>query len=408
MSQKLVLIGSGMVGARFLERLLQQAPGQYDIRVFNKEPYGGYNRIMLSPVLAGETQLSDIMTHGPEWFHAHQIQLHTNCEIVEIDTEAQQVYTTDGESYPYDKLVMATGSEAAILPVPGAELDGVTGFRSISDVNRLMSLSQSHRRAVVIGGGLLGLEAANGLLQQGMDVTVVHRNPVLMNTQLDEVAGQLLLESLQDKGLCFELGANTRCILGHKSVSGVLLENGRLLPADLVVMAVGIRPNIRLGQKIGLQSQRALVVNEQLQTSSPNIYALGECVEFSGQTFGLVAPLYEQAEVLAAHLAGKKAAYRLSETATKLKVSGIELFSAGNFQETEQTESIVFKDLSRQVYRKIVLLNNRIQGLIAYGNVTGSKWLFEQLEQKKDVGPFRSTLAFGEGFAAVETIGAKA
>ena len=399
MKQKVVLIGSGMVGARFIERLLSEAPGQYDIRVFNKEPNGGYNRIMLSPVLAGEKTLPEIMTHDFDWFEARDVHLHTSTEIVAVDQSSKTVTTDLGAEYAYDKLVIATGSDPFIIPVPGHTLPGVVAFREIRDVNLMIEATKEKQKAVVIGGGLLGLEAANGLINRGMDVTVVHLGDVLMNVQMDAVSGGLLQSSLEAGGMKFIMGGQTAEILGEEKVTGIRMQDGREVDTDLVVMAVGIRPNVGVGKKLGLEVNRGIVVTDQLETSAKDIYALGECVEHRGQLYGLVAPLYEQAQVLAETLAGKKSAYQGSFISTKLKVTGISLFSAGDFEDSNESESLVYKDLAQNIYRKIVLKDNRIQGAVMFGDVTGSNWIFENLVSQNDVSAYRDTLVFGEGFA---------
>lgn len=399
MQQKLIVIGSGMVGSRLIEHLLIAAPNRYDVRVFNKEPTGGYNRIMLSPVLAGEKSIPEIMTHDPAWFQSRGVTLHTDTEISQINTQQQWVQTQSGEHYHYDKLVFATGSQPFILPIEGANLPGVISFRDIRDVKHMIEASQSQKNAVVIGGGLLGLEAASGLVKLGMQVTVLHRSDVLMNVQLDSTSGMLLKNTLTQSGIQFEMNANTVGILGEDFVTGVKLDSGKIIEADLVVMAVGIRPNTGLAKQAGLPVNRGILVDDQLKTSIDSIYALGECVEHRGELYGLVAPLYEQADVLAKELAGKPSAYLGSVTSTKLKVTGINLFSAGDFQETSETESLIYQDHQQQIYRKIVLNNNTIQGAILYGDVSGSNWIFQNLLEQNDMSAYRDTLVFGEGFA---------
>ena len=398
MKQKLILVGSGMVGARFIERLLLEAPNKYDIRVFNKEPNGGYNRIMLSPVLSGEKQLPEIMTHDHDWFEERDVHLHASTEIVQIDQISKTVTTDLGATYSYDKLVVATGSSPFIIPVPGHKLSGVVAFRDIRDVNFMINTAQEKQKAVIIGGGLLGLEAANGLIKRGMDVTVVHLGDVLMDVQMDSVSGELLKKSLESNGMKFTMAAQTSEILGDEFVTGVKMADGRLLAADLVVMAVGIRPNTGVGQKLGLEVNRGIVVNDQLETSAQDIYALGECVEHRGMVYGLVAPLYEQAQVLAETLSGKSAFYQGSFISTKLKVTGINLFSAGDFHDSDDSDSLVYKDLNQNIYRKVVLKDNKIKGAVMFGDVTGSNWIFENLVQQNDMSAYRDTLVFGEGF----------
>jgi len=398
MKLKLIVIGSGMVGARLIERILAKSPNLYDIRVFNKEPNGGYNRIMLSPVLAGEKTIPDIMTHNHDWFKQRDIHLHAGTEIHEIDSLNKTVKTDLGATYQYDKLVIATGSSPFILPVPGNDLPGLVTFRDIRDVNQMIQYSKQKQKAVVIGGGLLGLEAANGLIKLGMEVTVVHSNDVLMNMQMDAVSGGLLKNSLTEVGMSFCMNARTVEILGDSHVTGVKMADGRVLDTDLVVMAVGIRPNITIAKTIGLEVNRGIIVNDQLETSAMDIYALGECVEHRGMVYGLVAPLYEQAQVLAETLSGQSASYQGSAISTKLKVTGINLFSAGDFHDSDDSESLVYKDLSQNIYRKIVLKDNKIKGAVMFGDVKGSNWIFENLVQQNDVSAYRDTLVFGEGF----------
>lgn len=398
MKLKLIVIGSGMVGARLIERILAKSPNLYDIRVFNKEPNGGYNRIMLSPVLAGEKTIPEIMTHNHDWFKQRDIHLHAGTEIREIDSINKTVKTDLGATYQYDKLVIATGSSPFILPVPGNDLPGLVTFRDIRDVNQMIQYSKYKQKAVVIGGGLLGLEAANGLIKLGMEVTVVHSNNVLMNIQMDAVSGELLKKSLTETGMQFCMNAKTVEILGDSHVTGVKMADGRVISCDLVVLAVGIRPNTMIAKTIGLEVNRGIIVNDQLQSSNPDIYALGECVEHRGMVYGLVAPLYEQAQVLAETLSGKSASYQGSFISTKLKVTGINLFSAGDFHDSDDSDSLVYKDLNLNIYRKIVLKDNKIKGAVMFGDVTGSNWIFENLVQQNDMSAYRDTLVFGEGF----------
>lgn len=398
MKKKLILIGTGMAGSRFLDYLLQQAPDQYEIRVFNKEPVGGYNRIMLSPVLAGEKRVDEIMTHDASWFSQKGIHLHTGTIISEIDADKQTVKTDLGQTYYYDDLIIATGSNPFVLPVPGSDLAGVVTFRDIRDVNQMITASNQTQKAVVIGGGLLGLEAAYGLQKRGMDVTVVHNGPILMNVQMDEEAGKMLQASLEAKGMKFAMNAFTSELVGDESVKAIRFQDGREIETDLVVMAVGIRPNVKLAQQTGLEVNRGIVVDDQLRTSFPHIYALGECNEHRGQCYGLVAPLYEQAEVLAKTLAGAEAAYQGSVTSTMLKVTGVNLFSAGEFNGSDDSETIVYRDKAQNVYRKIVLQSNRIIGSVMFGDTTDCNWIFDLLKTQQDVSALRDTLIFGKGY----------
>ncbi len=395
--EKLVLVGNGMAGMRTLEELLKTAPDMYDITVFGSEPYGNYNRILLSPVLTGEKSFPDILLNDEPWYETNGITLHKNCEVTEINRRARKVVAKDGTTAAYDRLLLATGSNPFILPVPGNNLPGVITFRDINDVDTMISASKSLRHAVVIGGGLLGLEAANGLKQRGMLVTVVHLANTLMERQLDEVAGGMLHRSLKKRGIEFLLGAQTGEIIGKKRVQGIRFKDGREITADLVVMAVGIRPNIELAKKSGIHCERGVVVNDTLQTYDPRVYAVGECVQHRGQTYGLVAPLFEQAKVCANHLAeiGFRR-YQGSLTSTKLKVTGIDVFSAGDFTGNDQTESIVLQDPGVGVYKKVVLKDNRIQGAVMMGDTLDGAWYFQMMREGTDISGFRTRLLHGQ------------
>ena len=330
--QKLVLIGNGMAGVRTLEELLKLSPDKYDITVLGEEPHTNYNRIMLSPVLADETTVKDIVLNDAQWYEDNHISLHTGVRAQRIDRASRHIETEDGQRIPYDKLLIATGSLPFILPLPGVDKQGVVGFRDIADVEVMKDAARNYKKAVVIGGGLLGLEAANGLMKQGMDVTVVHLLGKLMERQLDGPAAQMLQQSLEDRGMKFLMEHSTEEIQGDDRVTAVKFTNGTTIDADLVVMAVGIKPNIQLAKDSGLHCERGIVVNDTLQTFDPNIYAVGECVQHRGMVYGLVAPLWEMSKVAANHLAEHGIGiYEGTVTSTKLKVTGIELFSAGEF-----------------------------------------------------------------------------
>ena len=397
MKEKLVLVGNGMAGVRTLEELLKIASEMYDITVIGAEPYGNYNRILLSPVLAGEKKVDDIMLNDLQWYADNNITLHTGKKVVGVDRKHRKVIADDGTEERYDRLLLATGSNPFIIPVPGHDLEGVIGFRDIYDVNTMLDCAAKHKHAVVIGGGLLGLEAANGLMIQGMNVTVVHLMDTLMERQLDGDAGNMLKEALEEKGLQFLMATQTEAILGEDRVKGVRFKGGLEISADLVVMAAGIRPNIELAKKIGLHCERGIIVNDTMQTYDPKIYAVGECVQHRGQTYGLVAPLFEQAKVCANHLAkygiGR---YEGSVTSTKLKVTGIDLFSAGDFIGDDTTEDLVMKDAARGVYKKIVLKDNKIHGAVMYGDTVDGAWYFQLLRDGTDVSDFRGNLMFGQ------------
>ncbi len=397
MKERLVLVGNGMAGVRTLEELLKYDPEHYDITVFGAEPHPNYNRIMLSPVLAGEKTIDDIILNSREWYAENGIALHTGDAVVAIDRAARKVKTESGVEVEYDRLLLATGSDPFIIPVPGADKDGVLGFRDIADVDKMLEAAKHYKKAVVIGGGLLGLEAANGLMKNGMDVTIVHLMDILMERQLDHPAAEMLKASLEARGMRFLMRASTAEIVGGDRVGGVRFDDGSEVDADLVVMAVGIRPNIELARQAGIHCERGVVVNDTMQTFDPRVYAVGECVQHRGVCYGLVAPLFEQAKVAANHLAQIGIArYGGSVTSTKLKVTGIDLFSAGEFNEEEDDETLVLQDPAQGVYKKLVIRDNRIKGAVMYGDTMDGTWYFQLLREGTDISDFRSTILFGQ------------
>lgn len=395
--EKLVVIGNGMAGMRTIEELLKIAPDVYDITVFGAEPYGNYNRIMLSPVLAGEKTINEIMINDDQWYVDNKINFQKGKEIAEINRARRIVKTADGVEAKYDRLLIATGSKPFIIPVPGNDLKGVISFRDIADVNTMLDSAKSHKHAVVIGGGLLGLEAANGLKQQGMSVTVVHLSDSLMEKQLDKTAAKMLKKSLEERGLHFLMATQTEAIIGKDRVEKVRFKDGTEIYADLVVMAVGIRPNFDLAKQAGIHCERGIVVNDTLQTYDPRIYAIGECVQHRGFSYGLVAPLFEMAKVCANHLArygiGR---YTGTVTSTKLKVTGIDLFSAGDFTGSDKTEEMVFADASRGIYRKLIVQDNRIKGAVMFGDTLDGAWYFDMMRDGTDITDMRDKVLFGQ------------
>ena len=400
MKQRLVVIGNGMSAIRTVEELLKLDSDQHQITVFGAEPHGNYNRILLSPVLAGEKRFEDIVTHDRAWYAKHGILLYTGNPVVAIDRARRVVTALDGLQVPYDRMLIATGSRPFVIPVPGHQLPGVIAFRDIHDVETMLEAARSHRHAVVIGGGLLGLEAANGLLRQGMTVTVVHVMDRLMERQLDQSAAKLLKAALEQRGMRFLLEANTAEIIGDGRATAVRFNDGSEVAADLVVMAVGIRPNVDLARAAGLHVERAIVVDDNLQTvTDPRVYAVGECVQHRKHVYGLVAPLWEQARVCAAHLAGfGHRRYGGSVTATRLKVTGIDLYSAGDFVGDADSEDLVLRDRARGVYKRLVLKGNRIIGVVLYGDVADGPWYFELMQQRRDIGGLRQRLLFGRAY----------
>lgn len=398
---RLVVVGNGMAGMRTVEELLKLAPDLYQVTVFGAEPHGNYNRVLLSPLLAGDKGVDEIMIHTRAWYEEHGIVLHTGDPVVAIDRARRIVTARSGRQAHYDRLLLATGSTPFILPVPGSDLDGVVGFRDLHDVDTMLAAARRGGSAVVIGGGLLGLEAAHALQRRGMMVTVVHLAASLMNQQLDPEAGRLLKEAFERAGLRILLGAATREIVaansvGEGRVGAVRLEDGRELPADLVVMAAGVRPNVALARAAGLHVERAVVVDDTLQTYDPRIYAVGECVQHRRATFGLVAPVWEQARVCAAHLAGSgHRRYVQAATATRLKVSGTDLYSAGDIAGGTDSEELVLRDASRGVYKRLVLDGQRVTGAVLYGDVGDGPWYFDLIQRGADISAIRDHLLFG-------------
>lgn len=397
---KLVMIGNGMAGVRTLEELLKLAPDLYDITVFGAEPHPNYNRILLSPVLAGEQTFEEIILNDLNWYADNGIKLLLGRKVVKIDRKKRLVIADDGSEAEYDRLLIATGSTPFILPVPGKDLAGVIGYRDIADTQTMMDTAKTHKHAVVIGGGLLGLEAANGLKLRGMDVTVVHLGDWLLERQLDRTAGELLQKSLEDRGLKFLLPKHTAELLdnGEGRVCAVKFKDGEVIPADLVVMAAGIRPNSELAESAGIACNRGILVNDTLQTYDPRVYAIGECASHRGIAYGLVAPLFEQAKVCANHLAQLGfSRYQGSVTSTKLKVTGIDLFSAGEFMGGEGTETITLSDPIGGVYKKLVIKDDVLVGACLYGDTADGGWYFRQIRENHNVSEIRDHLMFGEG-----------
>ncbi|MBZ9853600.1 nitrite reductase large subunit NirB [Mesorhizobium sp. CA13] len=399
MTEKLVIIGNGMAPGRMLEHLLEKAPGRFQVTIFNAEPRVNYDRIMLSPVLSGEKAYEEIIIHGDGWYIKHGITLYKGHKIVAIDRQAKTVTSDHGVTEPYDKLVIATGSVPFIIPVPGHNLPGVLTYRDLDDVQAMMLAAQSRAKAVVIGGGLLGLEAAAGLNAQGMDVTVLHVMPTLMERQLDPAAGYLLRRAVEQRGIKVITKANTQAITGNGRVERVELADGTIIPATLVVMAVGIRPNAALAKDAGIVVNRGIAVDPGMRSNDPDIYALGECAEVNGQVYGLVAPLYEMARVTASQLAGDEtAAFVHSDTPTKLKVTGIDLFSLGDFADGEDRQEIVLRDAAAGVYKRLVLKDDRIIGTVLYGETSDGAWFNDLKKKQTDISQMRDTLIFGQSY----------
>jgi nitrite reductase (NADH) large subunit len=399
MTQQLVVIGAGMASGRALEHLFEADPGAYDVTLFNGEPRGNYNRLMLSPVLSGEKTYEEIVTHDDAWYAANNVATRFGEQVTRIDRARKVVVSKAGET-AYDKLLIATGSMPFMLPLPGADLAGVLAYRDLDDVEKMLeAASFPGAKAVVIGGGLLGLEAAAGLRLRGMEVVVLHVMGHLMERQLDPSAGYLLQKDLERRGIKVHCKAQTKAILGSNRVEAVALEDGTVYGADIVVMAVGIRPETRVARDAGIETNRGIVVDDAMRTSDPHILSIGECVEHDGAVYGLVAPLYDQAKVVARTLLGEEAAFAPVELSTKLKVTGCDLFSAGDFAEGSDREEIVFRDATRGVYKRLVLREGAIIGAVLYGDTADGAWFLSKIKSREDVTQGRDTLIFGPAYA---------
>jgi nitrite reductase (NADH) large subunit len=396
----LIVIGNGMAGCRAVEEILARDPDKYRITIFGAEPRVNYNRIMLSPLLAGEKSFEDIVINGQEWYADNGIALVAGDPVVAIDRAAQTVTGRSGRVEHYDRLILATGSDPFIIPVPGKDLPGVITFRDMDDVGKMLEAANRGGDAVVIGGGLLGLEAAHGLSLRGMKVTVIHLMPTLMERQLDEAAGWLLKDALEKRGQTILTQADTGEIYGNGKVEGVRLKDGREIPCSIVVMAVGIRPSTGLAKAAGLEVNRGILVDDHMLTSDPAVLAVGECVEHGGMVYGLVAPLWEMCRSLADCLTGNPSGYTGSVTSTKLKVSGIDVFSAGDFSGGEGCEDIVLRDATRGVYKRVIVKEDRVIGAVLYGDTADGNWYFDLLRKGEDIADIREALIFGQAFAS--------
>lgn len=395
--RRLVVVGNGMAAMRTVEELLQLAGDEYQITVFGAEPRGNYNRILLSPLLAGETRRESIMLHPLEWYREKGITLHAGDPVVSIDRRSKRVISAAGVVAGYDRLLLATGSDPVRLKVTGHDLPGVFCFRSIDDVDGMLEQAGRARRAVVIGGGLLGLEAASGLAKHGLAVTVVHLRDRVMDRQLDAEAAALLRQSMEARGIRFCMSARTAAFEGEGRVQQVRMEDGRVIEADLVVVAAGITPRTGLARECGLHCDRGILVDDTLQTFDPSIYAVGECVQHRGTTYGLVAPLWEQARVCAAHLAERGVTrFRGSRPSSQLKVSGIDVFSAGDISQLRSADSIRFADPAAGVYKRLWLRDNRVLAAVLFGDTSAAAQLAELIETQRDVSTLRETLLLGE------------
>src|SRR5580704_6376359 len=403
---QLVVVGNGMAGMRAVEELLSRAPDRYDTTVVGAEVHTNYNRILLSSVLAGDKTLDEIVINPRSWYDEHGIRLIAGNRAAAIDRAGRKVTLADGSVIPYDKLLLATGSRPMAPPIPGLGLANVRAFRDIADVEAMIDATKTARRAVVIGGGLLGLEAAWGLKRRGMSVALVHLMPTLMERQLDAAAATLLHRDLDARGIAFFTKSQTEEILGSGRAEAVLLTDGRRIPADFVVLAVGVRPNIDLARTADLDANRGILVGDDMATSDPDIYAVGECIEHNGQVFGLVAPIWDQAKVCGARLAGDTTdVYVPPPVFTSLKITGVDVFSAGALAAADDAdEELTLHDAKRGLYKKVILRNDRVVGSVLYGDVADGPWYVQLMREEADVSAFRDQIVFGRAFAAATAL----
>jgi nitrite reductase (NADH) large subunit len=394
-SEPLVIVGNGMAATKLAEELSKTALGRYAIAVIGAEPRLAYNRVLLSSVLAGEVASHDIELKPASWWRDHGVTLKYNTLVTEIDVGRRELKIENEESVPFSKLVLATGSMPLRLNVPGSELAGVYTFRDSRDADLMLTLAVKRKRVVVVGGGLLGLEAAYGLAKAGSKVTLLHLMDRLMERQLDGPAAALLKALVERKGVEVLLNSNTARIHGKTSVESVELASGRMIDAEAVIFAAGIRPNIALAKDAGIDVVRGIVVDDHMQTSEADIFALGECAEHRGTCYGLVQPAYEQAHVLAQHLAGREASYQGSVVATNLKVSGVGVFSAGDFTGSDSSEAIVLNDARRGVYKKLVIADGRLAGAVLIGETQDALWYLDLIRTRQPIGAIRAEMMFG-------------
>lgn len=400
--ERLVVVGNGMAGLRFVEELLARACGRYQISIVGKEARPAYNRVLLSSLLAGEVSAQDARFRDRGWYAEHGIELILGTPADSIDADARLLHLADGRKLGFDRLVLATGSQPLLPPIPGIDLKGVLTFRDLADVDAIRTAAGGGRRAVVIGGGLLGIEAAYGLVRAGLEVSLVHLMDRLLERQLDPRAGQLLRKAVEAKGIRVILHGDTQAIEGDAAVEAVRLKDGRLLPADLVVVAIGIRPETTLARQAGIACNRGIIVDDNLATSVVGIYALGECAEHRGVCYGLVEPCYTQARILAERLAGGNDAYAGSVLATNLKVSGVGVFSTGDFLGEDGTEEIILSDPGLPAYKKLVIRRSaegqRLVGAVLFGDIADGLWYQQLIYSATPIGPVRANLIFGRDF----------
>jgi nitrite reductase (NADH) large subunit len=406
MKERLVVIGNGMASLRFLERLTEGAPGLYDVTVVGAEPQAAYNRVLLSSLLGGEVDEAGCAFRGLDWYEDHGIRLITGAPVTAIDRENGLVMVGEAHVLPFDKLVLAVGSVPIRLPKPGMDLPGVLTFRDLADVAAIRRAAVEHAKAIVIGGGLLGLEAAVGLARLGVDTTLLHVMDRLMERQLDHAAAGLVKRAMEARGVKVLLKADTATVAGDGRVERLTLADGTVLPADLVVMSVGVRPNVALAQQAGIETGRGIKVDDRMQSSDARVFALGECAEHRGMVYGLVEPAYEQAETLSRHLIGEEAAYLGTALATSLKVSGLPVFSAGEIEAPEGAETVLMSDPGLGLYRKLIFGEDRLLGAVFVGDIAEQGWCKELIRTGASIADHRDDLMFGRPAPAPQPLAA--
>lgn len=402
MAEPLIIVGKGMAATRLVDELSQRALGRYSIAVIGEEPRLAYNRVLLSPLLAGEIAAPDIELKPAAWWKTRGVSTLYGRAVESIDRADKTVTLSDGLTLPYAKLVLATGSKPLKPPFPGGDLAGVATFRDTRDVETMRAYAERGARIVVIGGGLLGLEAAYGLSKAGGQVTLLHLVDRLMERQLDAEGAGLLASAMAARGISVRLNSATKGFVGTDRVEGVELQDGTIIPADLVVIAIGVRPNVELAKAAGLNINRGIVVDDGMASSEADIFAIGECAEHRGSVYGLVEPAYEQARVLATNLAGKSVAYAGSLLSTNLKVSGIGVFSAGEFEAAGDAETVVLRDPASGIYRKFVLREGRLAGCVLVGDTRGALFYLGLIRSGQDISAIRADLPFGEPYCIRE------
>jgi nitrite reductase (NADH) large subunit len=397
--QRLVIIGNGMIAGRLLEELHYFSPDQYKISVFDGEGFSNYNRIMLPEIISEKMTTKDLVVHDESWHAQRNIEFQKGVQVVEIDRDKKLVRTDRGHACEYDKLVLAVGSIPNGFSCPGNHLKGISTFRTLTDAVAITSLAKTCANATVLGGGLLGLEAGAVLCERGITTNIVHCDQILMNRQLNVSAATFLQRKLESKGLRISTATDVTEIIGSDRVQAVRLRSGDLIPCELLLLAIGIRPNTALARAAGLRTDHGIVIDRQMRTSDPDIYAIGECAELDGNSYGLLSPLHGMAKIAARHLAGDHLAeYGKATIFSRLKISGIDLFVAGNSVGRDSQRKLVFENKANGIYKQIAIKNDRIDGFILMGDIEDGPWFFKQMEEEVDVSADIENLIFGKGY----------